>query len=371
MAAATSSSSIRGMSINMLYLDEFAFVEDAETFYTATYPVVTSGKDSKVIITSTANGVGNMFHKIYESAIHDQSEYKSFTIGWQDVPGRDEAWKKQTIANTSEAQFEQEYGNSFLGTGNTLINADTLLGMRALDGEWKKDGLTVYDTPKENHNYVVTVDVSQGRGFDFSTFSIFDVSQRPFKQVCTYRDNMISPMLFPDLINKYCSRYNEALVIIENNAEGSMVATQLHYDIEYPNVFVQGMTHAKDIGITMSRKIKRVGCSTLKELLEENRLSVVDRATITELMTFVNKGSSFEADRGYHDDMVMNCVLFAWFVTTEFFTHLTDTAVKDLLYSEQQKMIEDDMLPAGVFGDQGDVESFVDTSGDRWYSNGS
>lgn len=371
VAAATSSSSIRGMSINMLYLDEFAFVEDAETFYTATYPVVTSGKDSKVIITSTANGVGNMFHKIYESAVHGNSEYKSFTIGWQDVPGRDEEWKKQTIANTSEAQFEQEYGNSFLGTGNTLINADTLLGMRALDGEWKKDGLTVYESPKEDHNYVVTVDVSQGRGFDYSTFSIFDVSQRPFKQVCTYRDNMISPMLFPDLINKYCSRYNEALVIIENNAEGSMVATQLHYDIEYPNVFVQGMTHAKDIGITMSRKIKRVGCSTLKELLEENRLSVVDRATITELMTFVNKGSSFEADKGYHDDMVMNCVLFSWFVTTEFFTHLTDTAVKDLLYAEQQKMIEDDMLPAGVFGDQGEVESFVDASGDRWYTKGS
>ena len=371
VAAATSSSSIRGMSINMLYLDEFAFVEDAETFYTATYPVVTSGKDSKVIITSTANGVGNMFHKIYESAVHGQSEYRSFTIGWKDVPGRDEEWKKQTIANTSEAQFEQEYGNSFLGTGNTLINADTLLGMRALDGEWKKDGLTVYESPKEDHNYVVTVDVSQGRGFDYSTFSIFDVSQRPFKQVCTYRDNMISPMLFPDLINKYCSRYNEALVIIENNAEGSMVATQLHYDIEYPNVFVQGMTHAKDIGITMSRKIKRVGCSTLKELLEENRLSVVDRATITELMTFVNKGSSFEADKGYHDDMVMNCVLFSWFVTTEFFTHLTDTAVKDLLYAEQQKMIEDDMLPAGVFGDQGEVESFVDASGDRWYTKGS
>jgi hypothetical protein len=145
-----------------------------------------------------------------------------------------------------------------------------------------------------------------------------------------------------------------------------MVATQLHYDVEYPNVFVQGMTHAKDIGITMSRKIKRVGCSTLKELLEENRLVVVDRPTITELMTFVNKGSSFEADRGYHDDMVMNCVLFAWFVTTEFFTHLTDTAVKDLLYSEQQKMIEDDMLPAGVFGDNYGAETIVDSSGQAW-----
>jgi len=370
VAAATSSSSIRGMSINMLYLDEFAFVEDAETFYTATYPVVTSGKDSKVIITSTANGVGNMFHKIYESAVHGNSEYNSFLINWFDVPGRDEEWKKQTIANTSDAQFEQEYGNSFLGTGNTLINADTLLGMRAIDPDWKKEGVSVYQRPIAGHTYITTVDVSQGRGIDYSTFSIFDVTSKPFKQVCTFRDNMISPMLFPDLINKYCRPYNESLVIIENNAEGSMVATQLHYDIEYPNVFVQGMTKATDIGITMSRKIKRVGCSTLKELMEENRMTVCDRPTITEMMTFVNKGNSFEADRGYHDDMVMNCVLFSWFVTTDYFTNLTDTAVKDLLYAEQQKMIEDDMLPAGIFGLQEEEEgSFVDKDGDRWFSN--
>ena len=368
VAAATSSSSIRGMSINMLYLDEFAFVEDAETFYTATYPVITSGKDSKVIITSTANGVGNMFHKIYESAVHGNSEYKSFLINWFDVPGRDEEWKKMTIANTSDAQFEQEYGNSFLGTGNTLINADTLLGLRAIDPDWRKDNVNVYERPIADHTYITTVDVSQGRGIDYSTFSIFDVTSKPFKQVCTFRDNMISPMLFPDLINKYCKPYNESLVIIENNAEGSMVATQLHYDIEYPNVFVQGMTKSTDIGITMSRKIKRVGCSTLKELMEENRLAVIDRPTITEMMTFVNKGNSFEADRGYHDDMVMNCVLFSWFVTTDYFTNLTDTAVKDLLYAEQQKMIEDDMLPAGIFGQQEGNESFVDKDGDRWFS---
>ena len=145
--------------------------------------------------------------------------------------------------------------------------------------------------------------------------------------------------------------YNDALIIIENNAEGGMVATQLHYDIEYPNVFVQGMTKADDIGVTMSRRIKRIGCSTMKELLEENRLIVVDRHTITELMTFVNKGSSFEADKGYHDDMVMNLVLFSWFITTDYFTSLTDKQVKDLLYSEQQKLIEDDILPVGVFHD--------------------
>mgnify|MGYP003964936259 FL=1 len=333
VAAATSSSSIRGLSINLLYLDEFAFVENAEEFYTSTYPVVTSGKNSKVIITSTANGVGNMFYKIYESAVQKQSEYKHFLINWFDVPGRDEEWKKQTIANTSETQFEQEYGNSFLGTGTTLINSNTLLGMRSIDPDWNRDNINIYDRPVEGHEYVCTVDVSQGRGIDYSTFSIFDVSVQPFKQVATYRDNMISPMLLPDVINKYAHPYNDALVIIENNAEGSLVAKMLHYDVEYESVFVQGMSKAEDIGVTMNRKIKRIGCSTLKELLEENRLTLIDRTTITELMTFVHKGTSYEADRGYHDDMVMNCVLFSWFITTPYFEHLTDKAVKTLLYS--------------------------------------
>lgn len=368
VAAATSSSSIRGLSINLLYLDEFAFVENAEEFYTSTYPVVTSGKNSKVIITSTANGVGNMFYKIYESAIQKQSEYKHFLINWYDVPGRDEEWKKQTIANTSETQFEQEYGNSFLGTGNTLINSNILLGLRSIDADWSRDNINIYTRPIEGHAYICTVDVSKGRGMDYSTFSVFDVSVQPFKQVATFRDNMLSPMLLPDMINKYVKPYNEALVIVENNAEGGMVAQQLHYDIEYPNVFVQGMTKQEDIGVTMNKKVKRIGCSTLKELLEEHRLELCDRATITELLTFVNKGTSYEAAKGYHDDMVMNCVLFSWFVTTEYFYHLTDSQVKDLLYSEQQKMIEDDMLPAGVFGSVKDEnESFVDTEGDRWF----
>jgi len=370
VAAATSSSSIRGLSINLLYLDEFAFVENAEEFYTSTYPVVTSGKNSKVIITSTANGVGNMFYKIYESAVQKQSEYKHFLINWFDVPGRDEKWKKETIANTSETQFEQEYGNSFLGTGNTLINSNTLLGMRSIDPDWNRDNINIYDRPVEGHAYVCTVDVSKGRGIDYSTFSVFDVSLQPFKQVATFRDNMLSPMLLPDMINKYVKPYNEALVIVENNAEGGTVATQLHYDIEYPNVFVQGMTKQEDIGVTMNRKVKRIGCSTLKELLEENRLELIDRATITELLTFINKGNSYEAAKGYHDDMVMNCVLFAWFVTTEFFYHLTDSQVKDLLYSEQQKLIEEDLLPAGVFGSAPAEEvSFVDEEGNRWFQS--
>ena len=368
VAAATSSSSIRGLSINLLYLDEFAFVEGAEEFYTATYPVVTSGKDSKVIITSTANGVGNMFYKIYQSAVSGQSEYKHFTINWYDVPDRDEKWKKTTIANTSEAQFEQEYGNSFLGTGSTLINANTLLGLKHWDAEWTKDNVIMYEPPKKNHTYVCTVDVATGRGLDYSTFSIFDISVQPFKQVATYRDSMISPLLFPDILNKYAKPYNTPLIIIENNAEGGLVANQLHYDIEYENVFVQGMTKAEDIGVTMNKKTKRVGCSTLKELLEENRLEIVDLNTIQELMTFIIKGNSYEADKGFHDDMITTLILFSWYVTTEYFTHLTDTKVKQLLYAEQQKLIEDDILPAGFMpSDNPETQSFVDDSGDRWY----
>tara|TARA_E500000178_G_scaffold308908_1_gene322876 strand:- start:3634 stop:4269 length:636 start_codon:yes stop_codon:yes gene_type:complete len=206
---------------------------------------------------------------------------------------------------------------------------------------------------------------------DYSTFTIFDVTAKPFKEVATYRDSMISPMLFPDIINKYATAYNTALVIIENNAEGGLVASQLHYDIEYENVFVQGQLKASDIGITMSKKIKRIGCSTLKEILEEKRLHIQDRATITELMTFINKGMSYEADKGYHDDMVMNLVLFGWFITTDYFYNLTNFQIKELLYSEQQKLIEEDLLPAGVFGVDGrqNEESFVDNQGDRWYSD--
>ena len=196
VASATGANSIRGLSVNLLYLDEFAFVENAEQFYTSTYPVITSGGKSKVIITSTANGIGNMYHKLYEGAVQEKNEYKDFKVNWYDVPGRDEEWKATTIANTSELQFEQEFGNSFLGTGNTLINANTLLGLMQHDPIWAKQNVYLYEEPQKTHEYVMTVDTAKGRGQDYSTFSIFDLSEKPFKQVAIYRDNMISPLLF-------------------------------------------------------------------------------------------------------------------------------------------------------------------------------
>ena len=365
IASATGANSIRGLSVNLLYLDEFAFVENAEQFYTSTYPVVTSGGQSKVIITSTANGIGNMYHKLYEGAVQEKNEYKDFKVHWRDVPGRDDEWKAMTIANTSELQFEQEFGNSFLGTGNTLINANTLLGLQGHDPVYHKQNAYLYEEPIKDHTYIMTVDTAKGRGQDYSTFSIIDISENHFRQVGIYRDNMISPLLFPDIIHRFAKMYNNALVIIENNDQGQIVCNQLFYDIEYENVFTSSSVKASGIGVTMTKKTKQIGCSTLKELMEENKLRIIDRFTINEFLTFVSKGQSWEADGGNHDDLVMNLVLFAWFITTPFFQSLTDLELKKMLYDEQQQLIEDELTPAGIFNNEDQPEVYVE-GGDVW-----
>ena len=366
IASATGANSIRGLSVNLLYLDEFAFVDNAEQFYTSTYPVVTSGGKSKVIITSTANGIGNMYHKLYEGAEHGKNEYQPFTVNWWDVPGRDEQWKQQTIANTSELQFEQEFGNSFLGTGNTLINANTLLGLQGHDPLWSKDNVHLYQSPIEDHTYIMTVDVARGRGQDYSTFSIIDVTEKPFKQVGIYRDNMISPLLLADVLERYAKMYNEALVVVENNDSGQIVCNNLYYDIEYPNVFLESTVKSSGVGVTMTKKVKQIGCSTLKELMEEKKLMVIDKFTINELVTFVAKGKSFEADGGNHDDLVMNLVLFSWFVTTPYFQSLTNLELKKMLYDEQQQLIEDEIVPFCIVDDGQNQDNTYTQGGDVW-----
>ena len=366
IAAATSGSSIRGLSVNLLFLDEFAFVENAAQFYTSTYPVISSGNTSRVIITSTANGIGNIFHKIYEGAVQGTNEFKPFRVDWWDVPGRDEQWKDQTIANTSELQFQQEFGNTFFGTGNTLISADALMNMKAKPPVSVGD-INVYKEPKANHDYIMTVDVAKGRGQDYSTFNIIDISTNPFKQVACYRNNLISPILFPDIIHKWAKRYNEAYVIIESNDQGAVVANGLYYDIEYENMHVESMIKAGAIGMTMNRKVKRIGCSNLKDLIEEKRLHIVDLQTITECSTFEARGNSFEASDGNHDDLVMNLVMFAWYVGTEAFSNQTDMTMKQMLYEEKMKAIEDDITPVGIIDDGVETEKSETIGGDVWF----
>jgi hypothetical protein len=353
IAAATSGSSIRGMSVNLLFLDEFAFVENATEFYTSTYPVVSSGKNTKVIITSTANGLGNQYHKIWEGAVQGTNEYKPFRVDWWDVPGRDEEWKKQTIANTSQLQFDQEFGNTFFGTGNTLIDAESLMKLRALNPKSILEGgdCLVYNEPIKGHEYVMTVDVSKGRGQDYSTFNVIDITERPFKQVCTYRNNTISPILFPNIIYKYANLYNSAWVVVESNDQGTVVCNGLYYELEYENLHTTSATKANALGIEMTRKVKRLGCSAIKDIVENNKLEIVDENTIVEMSTFVARGQSYEASDGNHDDLMMNLVMFGYFASTQFFSDMTDINLKQMMFEDKMRQIEDDIVPFGVIDD--------------------
>ena len=347
IASATSSSSIRGMSLNLVYLDEFAFVDNASEFYTSTYPVISGGKTSKVIITSTANGIGNMYHKLYEGALQKTNEFVPYRVDWWDVPGRDEAWKNMTIENTSPLQFDQEFGNSFHGTGNTLISAEVLLALRARHPIKEQSNVKIYEYPIEEHNYLMFVDTSRGRGQDYSTFTVIDVSTNPFIQVCTYRCNTMSPLLLPDLLYKYAQYYNMCYVIVESNDAGQVVCNGLYYDLEYENVFVESMIKANAIGVTMTRKVKRMGCSNIKDIMEQKKLVINDEDTIREMSTFISKGSSYEADHNNYDDLMMNLVLFGWFTSTMFFREATDVKLKHMLYKEKVKQLQDEVIPVG------------------------
>ena len=367
VSAATSGSSIRGLSINLLYLDEFAFVERAAEFYTSTYPVISSGKETKIIITSTANGIGNIFHKIWEGAVQGVNEFKPFRVDWWDVPGRDQAWKEETIKNTSQLQFDQEFGNTFFGTGDTLINAQTLLGLKAVPPNrmLEDNSLNIYEDTQKDHDYIMTVDVSKGRGQDYSTFNVIDISTRPFKQVAVYRNNLISPILFPNIIYKYAKVYNDAYVIIEANDQGGVVCNGLYYDFEYENMHVSSAIKANALGIEMNKKIKRLGCSAAKDILENNKLHIQDEQTIMEISTFVAKGQSYEASEGNHDDLMMNIVLFGYFATSSHFSDMTDINIKDMLFKQRMKEIEDDMVPFG-FTDDGLQNIPVEEEGVPW-----
>ena len=367
IAAATSGSSIRGMSVSLLYLDEFAFVENATEFYTSTYPVVSAGKDTKVIITSTANGIGNMFYTLWQGAIQKTNQFKPFRVDWWDVPGRDEKWKLETISNTSQLQFDQEFGNTFFGTGDTLIGAEALMKMKAIEPIKILEGgnLLVYEETKKGHEYIICVDVSKGRGQDYSTFNVIDVTCRPFEQVAVYRCNSISPILFPDIIYKYATSYNTAYVIVESNDQGVLVTRGLYHELEYENMHVSSALKSDGIGVEMTRKSKRLGCSGIKDIIENDKLKINDTETILECSTFVVKGQSYEASDGNHDDLMMNLVMFGYFATTEMFSDMTDINLKEMMFKDRMQQIEEDLVPFGFIDDGSEMIEQLQKEEDR------
>jgi len=375
LAASTSASAVRGMSFNIIFLDEFAFVPNhiAESFFASVYPTITSGTKTKVIIISTPYGM-NHFYKLWTDAVNGRNGYAWSEVHWSEVPGRDANWKALTIANTSERQFTQEFECEFLGSVDTLISAAKLRALAFEEPISKNKGLDIYVRPEDKHEYLMTVDVARGIGGDYSAFIVFDITTVPYKIVGKYRNNEIKPMLFPNVINDVARAYNNAWVLCEVNDVGDSVASILNYDLEYPNVLMsamrgragqiigQGFSGTKtQLGVKMSITVKKQGCANLKQIVEDDKLTFNDYEIIAELTTFIQKKQSFEADEGYHDDLVMCMVIFAWLVQQEYFKEMTDNDVRQRIYDEQKNQIEQDMAPFGFIttGLEGD-EGFVD-----------
>jgi hypothetical protein len=384
LAASTSASAVRGMSFNILFLDEFAFVPNhiADSFFASVYPTITSGKSTKVIIVSTPHGM-NHFYRLWHDAERGKNEYTPTDVHWSEVPGRDAQWKQETINNTSEDQFKIEFECEFLGSVDTLIAPSKLKTLVYDSPKQRSAGLDVYEDVKKDHDYLMTVDVARGVGNDYSAFVVVDITKFPHRVVAKYRNNEIKPMLFPSVIYDVAKNYNGAFILCEVNDVGDQVASILQYDLEYENLLManmrgrsgqvigQGFSGKKtQLGVKMSKTVKKVGSLNLKTLIEEDKVYFNDYDLISELTTFIQKHNSFEAEEGCNDDLAMCMVIYAWLVAQEYFKELTDQDVRKRLYEEQRNQIEQDMAPFGFMSDGLDSEgTFVDDEGDRWHTD--
>ena len=380
LAASTSASAVRGMSFNIIFLDEFAFIPNhiAEQFFSSVYPTITSGTSTKVIIISTPNGM-NHFYKLWVDAQKGRNGYAWNEVHWSKVPGRDAKWKETTIANTSERQFTQEFECEFLGSVDTLITASKLRVLTYDDAITTNGSLDVYENPIPNHDYIICVDVSRGLAQDYSAFVVIDITHAPWRLVAKYRDKDVRPMLFPNIIYNVANNYNKAYVLTEVNDIGEAVSASLFYDLEYENVLMcamrgragqivgQGFSGTKvQMGVKMSKTVKAQGCSNLKTLIEDDKLLVKDYNIVSELTTFIQVKQSFEADEGYNDDLVMCLVIFAWLVQQEYFKEMTDQDIIRRIYEEQKNAIEQDMAPFGFIDDGLEQEQEIDSQGNIW-----
>ena len=383
VAASTSSSAVRGSTFNIIFLDEFAYVPNniAEEFFSSVYPTISSGKSSKVMIVSTPHGM-NMFYKMWVDATNKNNNFVPVEVHWSEVPGRDEKWKEETIKNTSEAQFQTEFECEFLGSVDTLINASKIKTMPVVEPK-RSGGLDVYEMPKKNHIYTITVDVSRGLTNDYSAFCVMDCTSVPYKVVAKYRDNEIKPLVFPSIIEKVAKVYNKAYILIEINDLGQQVADNLQFELEYDNMMMvtqRGRSgqvlgggfsgRGNQLGLRMTKGTKKIGTSNLKSLIEGDKLLITDFDIIAELSTFISKGKSFEAESGATDDLVMCLVIFSWLANQRYFKELTNVDVRGQMFTEQQNAIEADMAPFGFIDDglndpEGNDGYFVD-AGEVW-----
>ena len=360
LATSTTGSAARGQSFSLLFLDEFAFVQHniANDFFKSVYPTISSGQETKMIIVSTPKGM-NHFYKMWVEAEEQRSNFKTLEVDWWETPGRDSDWKQQQIANTSEEDFNQEFACEFLGSTNTLVNVNVLRNMTFVNPTFHKNGFDQYGDILPDHQYVITVDTARGVGLDNSAFLVIDITSVPYRVVAKFKDSLISPILYTELIYNVATNYNQAFVLIEINDIGEQVANILANDLEYENIFITnvkgragqvisgGFSSNRQLGVRTTKKVKRIGCSTLKDLVEDNKIIIEDFDLIEEMSNFITKKDSYEADEGYHDDLVMCLVLFSWLIRQSYFKDLTNSDIRERFLKDKEAMIEADLLPFG------------------------
>ena len=375
IAAATSSSAIRGKSISLLYIDETAFVDNWDEFFASVFPTISSGETTKILFTSTPNGL-NHFYKTCMGAQEGTNGYQYVEVPWQRVPGRGEAWRHETLASMDfdHEKFAQEFECAWLGSSGTLISGAVLKSLVAKTPLVARDGLKVYEEKQGNHQYVIVCDVSRGKGLDYSAFQVIDITQMPYNQVCTYKNNMVTPLDYAGTIFQISKLYNSASILVEINDTGGQVADALYFDYECESVIQTenagargkrisagfSKTATSDRGVRTTKTVKSIGCSMLKLLIEQRQLIINDHDTIFELSRFSKKGTSYEAEPGCHDDLVMGLVLFGWMSDQQYFKDLTDINTLMKLRDRTDEELERDLLPTGFMEDGQPEDEIID-----------
>jgi len=376
--AATSASGIRGKSVNLLYVDEAAIIPNnvAEQFFTSVYPTISAGETTKILLSSTPLGY-NHFWKFWNDADNDRNGFVNLFIPYWDIPGRDDAWASEQRRLLGELKFNQEVLCNFLGSSLTLIASDSIAQMSASPIIYQKDGLDIYENVEKDHAYCIVADTAKGVGGDYSAFQILDITKMPYRIVGKYRNNQISPLLYPSILYRVGREYNEAYVLIEINSS-EQVAEILYAEYEYENIISVSRTpqgqvvnggfggNKTQLGVITDKKVKRIGCSNFKSLVEGKKLIINDADTIAEISTFIEKRSSYSADEGYHDDLVMPLVLFSWLTTNSYFKELTNINIRKELYEARIKMIEEEVTPFGFINNGEEQNQLVDAGGQVW-----
>jgi len=362
IASSTSGSAIRGFSISFLYVDEADFVENFDEFYKSVYPTISSGKETKIVFTSTPNGIRS-YYKLWKDAVEGRSGFIPIKVTWRDVPGRDEEWKRETIANTSEEAFIQEHEAEFIGSAGTLIDGWRLKELTEQTpiktGKYAK----MYEAVQEGHIYAVIADVSRGKGIDNSAYIVVDITVLPYKIVSTYYCPVVPPDMFAEFIYQAHIYYNDAYVIVENNDAGCETLRVLNDTYECESI-LGTMTDSQsrkvisinggngfEFGVRTTKTVKAVGCTRAKQLVESGSIQFGDKWLIDELNKFIRVGKSYEAQKDAHDDIVMCLVIFAWLTTQYLFEDLTTIDTRFSLRNMKEAEFIDDLVPFGYVTD--------------------